>query len=124
MILVTLGLVAVAALGLALPLGWPRVYVVGGLLAAGVLTLAIQVLVGFPLERKIAEAKAGYFAKEGARGVQYEDVTLVGNAMIQVRYTAWFWLWVVVLLLTSGTVAAEAAARFWPATGPPTTLGP
>jgi hypothetical protein len=44
--------------------------------------------------------------------------------MIQVRYTAWFWLWVVVLLLASGTVAAEAAVRFWPTTGPPSTPGP
>jgi hypothetical protein len=98
---------AAAVIGLVLPLGRLRLLAVGSPLGLALILLYVQLGIGFPIDRQIQEelGKSDAKAKAGEPGGRLAGA----GAVIGVRYTAWFWIWLVLLHLAPLVLAAEAA---------------
>jgi hypothetical protein len=107
--LVLLLVLATVTCGFALPAGELRLALAGGPLLVAAVALYAQMGLGFPVEQKIAASAARSMAP-GNRlplGPQQQPGAAMAGASIQVRYTAWFWLWLALLHLGLLGLVAE-----------------
>lgn len=87
------------------PLDLPRACILSVSAGAAAGLLIFQLFVGFPIEWQIAEAVAQQAASANNPGM-----AMAAMFTIQVHYTIWFYLWVVLVFLTLIAAVAETVA--------------
>jgi hypothetical protein len=112
-ILLILGVAIVA--GLALPWSIVRLPVVAACIALALLTLAVQMLIGFPLEKSIQDSVARSSAPAQPNNqpvlARQDEMARMTASMFRCRYTPWFWIWAVIIGGALLPVLFEAALR-------------
>jgi DNA-directed RNA polymerase subunit RPC12/RpoP len=83
-----------------------RRFLIGGTAVLSLGALALQSVVGFPLERRVHRARVE-MAMENGRNTT--DSQIISAFAIDVRYTAWFWL---AILFHLGAIAVLGAEQY------------